>query len=128
MPLFSAFVATPDQLDRLRADVLWSLFYAANWHFVISSASYLELFALPSPVQHFWSLAVEEQFYFLSPLLALWVLRIAAGSRAILGAVLGGLVLASVLESVALRAPGFIPPARRALPAGPGRCPDTGHR
>jgi peptidoglycan/LPS O-acetylase OafA/YrhL len=106
MSLFAAFVATPDQLERLHADVLWSLFYLANWHFVLSDASYLELFAAPSPVQHFWSLAVEEQFYFLYPLLALAVLRLARGSRVVFGGVLAALVLASVADSVLLRVSG----------------------
>jgi peptidoglycan/LPS O-acetylase OafA/YrhL len=106
MSLFGAFVATPDQFERLRDDVLWALFYLANWHFVITDASYLDLFTAPSPVQHFWSLAVEEQFYFLYPLLALAILRCAAGSRLVLGGVLAALVIASVMASVALRGAG----------------------
>ena len=35
----------------------------ANWQFIATGQSYVHLFAAPSPVQHFWSLAVEEQFY-----------------------------------------------------------------
>lgn len=106
MSLFGIFIAMPDQLERLHADVLWSLFYLANWHFIISGASYIELFAAPSPVQHFWSLAVEEQFYFLYPLVALAVLRSSKGSRAAFGGLLGALILASVLGSILLRETG----------------------
>lgn len=54
---------------ELGGDVLAALCYVANWRFVIAEQSYAELFAAPSPVLHFWSLAIEEQFYLLFPLL-----------------------------------------------------------
>ena len=54
---------------RLRGDLIAALGYAANWRFMTSSTSYAELFtSAPSPVLHFWSLAIEEQFYVLFPL------------------------------------------------------------
>jgi peptidoglycan/LPS O-acetylase OafA/YrhL len=109
MSLYGALLATPDQLERLRGDVLWSLFYLANWHFVVTSTSYMELFAAPSPVQHFWSLAVEEQFYFAYPVLAVCALRGGSGSRAVLAGVAAALVAASVATSVALSAAGASP-------------------
>jgi len=56
--------------QRLRGDLLSALGYGANWRFMTSSTSYAELFtSAPSPVLHFWSLAIEEQFYVLFPLL-----------------------------------------------------------
>jgi peptidoglycan/LPS O-acetylase OafA/YrhL len=58
------------------ADVLSALFDFANWHALLAHRSYADLFTSPSPFAHFWSLAIEEQFYFLwplvLPLLAAW--------------------------------------------------------
>ena len=49
-------------------DVTWSALYAANWRFVQGGVDYFTPGDVPSPVQHFWSLAVEEQFYLVWPL------------------------------------------------------------
>ena len=81
MGLFGVFVATPSQLERLPDDVFWSLFYLANWHFIWSDADYTALFEAPSPLHHFWSLAVEEQFYFVFPFVVLAGLALGKGSR-----------------------------------------------
>ncbi|MBF4161143.1 acyltransferase family protein [Nocardioides acrostichi] len=48
-------------------DVLWSTLFAANIHFARVGTDYFGADAPPSPVQHFWSLAVEEQFYLVWP-------------------------------------------------------------
>ena len=47
--------------------MLGCLLYVVNWVFIFTQQSYVALFTSPSPVQHFWSLAVEEQFYLLMP-------------------------------------------------------------
>ena len=53
---------------QARGDVLAALLHVANWRFVLSGRSYADLFVSgPSPVLHFWSLAVEEQFYVVVP-------------------------------------------------------------
>ena len=54
--------------QRLRDDVVAALLQSANWHALLGGESYADLFAAPSPVDHFWSLAIEEQFYVLWPL------------------------------------------------------------
>ena len=73
---FGALVADGDQLRELRGDVLAAMGYMANWRFIVSDQSYADLFAAPSPVLHFWSLAIEEQFYFCFPLVAVATLRL----------------------------------------------------
>ena len=62
------------QRVNLPGDVLGALAYVANWRFLLSDQSYADLFAAPSPLLHFWSLAIEEQFYLLFPLVvaAVW--------------------------------------------------------
>lgn len=62
-------------LDRFRGDAVAAVGYVANWHFVLSELSYAELFTESSPLQHYWSLAIEEQFYLVLPLVAALVLR-----------------------------------------------------
>jgi peptidoglycan/LPS O-acetylase OafA/YrhL len=52
-----------EQLRSLRGDVPWSLVELVNWHFIATGSSYAANFTAPSPLAHFWSLAVEAQFY-----------------------------------------------------------------
>src|SRR5690606_18811463 len=57
--------------------------------------SYGAMFEAPSPLLHFWSLAIEEQFYWLFPPLLLLVVRATRGRRAAIGGVLAAAALAS---------------------------------
>lgn len=94
--LYGATVADADQVRELRGDILACLAYVANWRFLFSEQSYADLFATPSPVLHFWSLAIEEQFYLLFPLLALGIFRWGHGSRRVFVWVIGGLIAGSL--------------------------------
>ena len=64
----STLLFEPTQLGGVRLDALSAIGYVANWRFVFVSQSYFDLFAEPSPFRHLWSLAIEEQFYLLWPL------------------------------------------------------------
>lgn len=55
-------------------DSVWALFFGANWRFAAQGTDYFQEGLPPSPVQHFWSLAVEEQFYVVWPWLMLGLL------------------------------------------------------
>lgn len=70
VPLFA-----PSQVTSLRGDALSSVFYFSNWWFIFHKVSYFASFGLPSPLNHLWSLAVEEQFYIIWPLVLLLLLR-----------------------------------------------------
>ena len=59
---------------HLMADTIATVFYAANWHLVAEHASYFGAVNQPSPLLHTWTLAIEEQFYLLWPLIVLAVL------------------------------------------------------
>jgi peptidoglycan/LPS O-acetylase OafA/YrhL len=61
-------------LAGVQDDGPWAVAYLANWHFIAESGGYWESFAQPSMFDHLWSLAIEEQFYLLWPivLVAIW--------------------------------------------------------
>ena len=83
-------------LRLLKGDALASVFYVNNWHQVFAQRSYFETFGRPSLLQHFWSLAVEEQFYLLWPLLLL------AGFRFFTGRTIAWITAAAALASAVL--------------------------
>ena len=58
-------------------DGRWAAVFLANFHFIATGTNYLTSQQPPSPLQNFWSLAVEEQFYVVYPTLFL----LAAGAR-----------------------------------------------
>jgi peptidoglycan/LPS O-acetylase OafA/YrhL len=95
-----AATVLPEARPGLTGDVLSALLYVANWHFLFEGSSYADLFSLPSPVLHFWSLAIEEQFYLLFPLAAWWVLRHFRGSHAVLLRAVGIAFVASTIVLV----------------------------
>jgi peptidoglycan/LPS O-acetylase OafA/YrhL len=83
----------------LRADI-WSTFgYVANWHLVVAGGDYFTQTGPPSPLQHTWSLAIEEQFYLLWPLIVVAVLRL-SGRRGLRSLSLIGAVISALLMAV----------------------------
>jgi peptidoglycan/LPS O-acetylase OafA/YrhL len=102
--LYTAVWGSVTQLLPRRGDVMWSLFYVANWRFISTDSDYFASDAETSPLRHMWSLAVEEQFYFFWPLvvavimLATWRL---AGTRVLLGVTIT-LALASAIRMATL--------------------------
>jgi peptidoglycan/LPS O-acetylase OafA/YrhL len=77
--IYGRFFAKPADLRELRGSALATLAYVANWRAILARASYWNLFAAPSPLEHTWSLSIEEQFYVVWPLVVALVLR--RGSR-----------------------------------------------
>src|SRR3954465_1208902 len=65
--IYGSTVLNAFELDQLRGDACGGLFYVANWHFIATGQNYFKLFLTPSPLQHLWSLAIEEQFYLAWP-------------------------------------------------------------
>jgi peptidoglycan/LPS O-acetylase OafA/YrhL/lysophospholipase L1-like esterase len=77
-----------DQLRALRGDVPTALAQVINWHFILAGRAYGTSFTAPSPLEHYWSLAVEEQFYVVFPLLVVGALVVFRGRRHLLAGVL----------------------------------------
>jgi len=73
--LYGRYFARQDELLTVRAQALAALAYVANWQAIFRHQSYWQLFAAPSPLEHTWSLSIEEQFYVVWPLLVSLVLR-----------------------------------------------------
>ena len=81
--LYGRYFARADELRALRAQALATLAYVANWHTIFDHRSYWQLFAAPSPLEHTWSLSIEEQFYLIWPILV-WLLLRRGSSRSVL--------------------------------------------
>jgi peptidoglycan/LPS O-acetylase OafA/YrhL len=68
LSIWVAFNRGDTDLSQLRGDAFAAIFYFSNWHLLLAHQSYFTQFAAPSPLQHTWSLAIEEQFYLVWPL------------------------------------------------------------
>jgi peptidoglycan/LPS O-acetylase OafA/YrhL len=98
----AAFTDLFDGVASLRDDVLGCVFQVANWVFLAGDGSYQDLLArtsgTASPLEHFWSLAIEEQFYWIwPPIITLLFARTAV--RRVRLAWVGGLTVASLVAA-----------------------------
>ena len=77
-------IAEPGEWIVARQDAPWAQFYAANWHQIALGNGYWDAFAAPSAFEHLWSLAIEEQFYLVWPVVvwAAWRWRRSAAVAA----------------------------------------------
>jgi peptidoglycan/LPS O-acetylase OafA/YrhL len=100
LAVVTAWVTLLDRarLASLRGPVAAAATYSSNWYLIIQGQSYFSRFAPPQPLDHLWSLAVEEQFYLIWPwvlLAGLYFIRRRRSARAISWLALPTLVLAA---------------------------------
>ncbi len=96
--LVYAAVLEPDKLRQVRADSLAAALYITNWKLIFGHVPYFESFGPAPLLQHLWSLAVEEQFYILWPLIFAVLIRVLKPRLA------AALVLALAIGSAVLMA------------------------
>lgn len=100
----SRLVAPDTQWANTARQIKSAALYVVNWRLANDSVDYLAKDAAPSPVEHFWSLSVEEQFYFVWPILILLLVALATWRRwplvPVTAAGLGVTVAASLWYSV----------------------------
>jgi peptidoglycan/LPS O-acetylase OafA/YrhL len=101
-------VFKPSMLDRLEEDTVAAILYISNWWYIFQDLSYFESFGPPSLLTHFWSLAVEEQFYILWPLLIVLVLKLKVKEGSLFSIILLG-AIASAAAMTLLYEPGTDP-------------------
>src|SRR4030095_11069670 len=89
----------------LRGDALAALGYIANWRMIYRGSDYFAQNASPSPLQHTWSLGIEEQFYLLCRLLVVPALALTRrrGRAALLTITLVGATTSAVIAALLYR-------------------------
>jgi peptidoglycan/LPS O-acetylase OafA/YrhL len=93
----SRVVAPETEWDSTARETAGASLYVVNWLLAHSQVSYLSAQDPPTPVQHYWSLSVEEQFYLVWPLLILALTLVAARVRVSrMRAVCAGLAVVSL--------------------------------
>ena len=65
-----------EQAEQTRGDVIAGLTYTTNWYLIFTDQSYFQSFGRPSMLRHLWSLAVEEQFYLVWPVILVLLLAL----------------------------------------------------
>jgi peptidoglycan/LPS O-acetylase OafA/YrhL/lysophospholipase L1-like esterase len=86
--------------SRLGGDVLATAGYVANWRLIVADVPYFQRFEAPSPLLHTWSLAIEEQWYVVWPIvvaLGAVLLRTRRGRIVASAAVVGALLTSALL-------------------------------
>jgi peptidoglycan/LPS O-acetylase OafA/YrhL len=89
--IWTALAGSAEQQSELRRDMVWSIFYVNNWGQILGDVPYFA--GEPSLLRHLWSLAVEEQWYLVWPLVFVALLRVRV-ARHVMGGVIVGAAFA----------------------------------
>ena len=96
------FLFSKARFEQTVGDAVWATFFGANWHYAAEGTDYFQADAAISPLQHFWSLSVEEQFYFVWPWLMLLIFSVVSinkgTARHARGIILAAIVAITVMS------------------------------
>jgi peptidoglycan/LPS O-acetylase OafA/YrhL len=98
----------PDLIENLKSAALPAAFFFSNWWYIFNGTPYFSYSVTPSLLNHFWSLAVEAQFYLVWPVLLIALQRFVKKQWLKVALVALGAVLSAVLMAV-LYQPGADP-------------------
>src|SRR6266542_2334715 len=90
----------PQQAAKLRGDLLASLGYVTNWWLIAENSSYFGGGDRPRLLTHLWSLAVEEQFYLVWPLVLILFARARARRWTMLAVLVSGVAASTALAAL----------------------------
>ena len=97
----AATVIEPSQDSSLRLALLAAATYTSNWYQILHHVSYFATFGPLPPLDHLWSLAIEEQFYLIWPLILWFLILRLNGQRARITATLVGAGVSAVAMALA---------------------------
>jgi peptidoglycan/LPS O-acetylase OafA/YrhL len=99
----SAFALSRLQFPEVASDGAAAALYVSNYRFALNATDYFAVNTTPSPLLHYWSLGVEEQFYLFWPLLILVCARVLSVRRlwiVVLTVALGSLALSVAVTNI----------------------------
>lgn len=114
--------------EQVSSDIFFSAIYMVNWHFAAQSVDYFAQGMDVSPVQHYWTLAVEEQFYLVWPAVMLlgtwWWRRRGLPVRPVVATLVAVIIVSSLAYSIyyseVARSPAYFSTLTRAWELGIG--------
>lgn len=92
-------ITTPAERELALGDARSATLYFANWRFLSVGSDYFASEDLPRPFTHFWSLSIEEQFYFVFPVLVLVAIMVARRLQIRTDRSLGALLIVLIAAS-----------------------------
>ena len=95
-------------LTKMRPDVIPTLLFVNNWWQIFHNVSYFAALGEPSPLTHFWSLAIEEQFYLIWPVILIICTKVGVSRNTMQKGVIG-LIAISALTMILLFDPAADP-------------------
>ncbi len=98
--LVNVIAGASDSHATARGDALSALFYSANWYFIAIHTGYFGAHSAVSSLQHTWSLAIEEQFYLIWPLIISVLWKIRKSLNLLLAFCVSGIVTSALLMAL----------------------------